>query len=218
MASGFATAEVIVVQSRQIIMNQGISVDKFDGASGMKPGRDIVGEDARRLDTEDGANTLATGEHAVTHCGMNGRRLCRCGRKEPLESSIDNQAVLFEKWGKFHRRREFARGEQPERVTIRTPARDRTARRQACHRLSSGGFPRGPLPLPVASGTRGRARRLLRIASSRRPKRVAGFPGGGRPLPGEQGNAQSLVFSAVQVSWEQVKSRDQPVSFRGAYF
>src|SRR5260370_2373284 len=102
MASGLSSAEVIVVQSRQIIVNQGISVDKFDGASGMKRGRDIADEDAGCLQTQDRANTLATGEHTVTHYGMNGSRLRRCSRKAPLDSGIDNQAALFEKWGKFH--------------------------------------------------------------------------------------------------------------------
>src|SRR5260370_19380747 len=94
---------------------------------------------------------------------------------------------------------------------MRSPARDRTARRQACHRLSSGGFPLASPPLPVASGTRVRARRPPRTASSHRPGKVAGFPGGGRLPPSEQASAQNRVFWAVQVSWEQVNSRDWTV-------
>src|SRR4029077_19002530 len=115
--------------------------------------------------------------------------------------------------GKFHRGKEWVRAELPWRVTIRAPARDRTARRPICHRLSSGEFPRALPLLRVASGTHGRARRLLRKVSSRRPRRAAGFPGGERLLRGGRGSAQNLASSVVQVSWEQVNSRDRPVSF-----
>src|SRR5216684_8899886 len=103
------------------------------------------------------------------------------------------------------------------RVKNQSPAQDRTARRQACHRLSSRGFPLAPLPLQVVSDTRARARRPLRIVSSRHPRKVVGFPGGGRLPQGERASAQNLAFSAVLVFWEQVKSRDQPVSFGGGH-
>src|SRR5271168_4625372 len=36
VAGGFAAAEVVVVEGGEIVMNQGISVDKFDGAGGME--------------------------------------------------------------------------------------------------------------------------------------------------------------------------------------
>ncbi len=84
-------------------MNQRVRVDKFDGAGGMKRGRDITRENARRLDAEDGTDALATGEDAVAHGGMNRRRLSRGGREEPLKGGIDSDAVLFEKRGEFHR-------------------------------------------------------------------------------------------------------------------
>src|SRR5258707_8859650 len=100
-----------------------------------------------------------------------------------------------------------------KRVTTRAPARDRKAQRPACHRPSSEGFPRGLRPLPVASGTPGKARHLLRRASLRRPKRVADSPGGGRLLQDELASAQNRVSWAVLVSWWQVNSRGRPVSF-----
>jgi hypothetical protein len=103
VASGLASPEVIIVQRRQVIVNQGVGMDEFDGAGGMKRGRDVGSEDARRLETQDGTNPLSTGEDAVTHCRMDGRGLCRCQRKKPLERGIDSEAVLFEKWRKFHR-------------------------------------------------------------------------------------------------------------------
>src|SRR5713226_1184335 len=71
VASGFAAAEVIVVQRGQIIVDQGVRVDEFDGASRMKRGCDIASKDARRLETEDGANALASREDAVAHGRMN---------------------------------------------------------------------------------------------------------------------------------------------------
>src|SRR5882724_9190833 len=63
VASGLAATEVIVVQRRQVIVNQGVGVDEFDGACGMKRRDDIAREDARRLKTQDGANSLSTGEY-----------------------------------------------------------------------------------------------------------------------------------------------------------
>src|ERR1700747_469699 len=74
VASRFATAEVIVVQRRQIIVDQGVSVDKFHAASGVKRRRDIAREDARRFETENWTDALSSGEDAVTRGGMNGRR------------------------------------------------------------------------------------------------------------------------------------------------
>src|SRR6266851_6915352 len=213
MTSRFAAAEVVIVQCRQIIVNQGVGMDKFYRASGVKGGCDIAGENARRLETEDGADALSTSEDAVAHGSMNGRGPCGFGRKEPLESGIDGQPVLFEKCREFHRRREPARGKMSKQLTIRPPARGQKARRQACHRLSSGGFLLGPQPLPIASGTRGRVRRPLRTASSRRRGTIAGFPAGGRLPQGGPESAQSPASSAVRVSWEQVNSRDRPVSF-----
>jgi len=58
VARGLAAAKVIVVQRRQVIVNQRVGVDEFDGAGGMKRGRNIAGENARRLQTQDGANSL----------------------------------------------------------------------------------------------------------------------------------------------------------------
>src|SRR2546429_7479785 len=103
MASGLAAAEVIVVQCRQVIVNQGVGVDEFNGACGMKRGRYFAEESARRLETQDRSNSLSTCKDAVTHGRMNGRGLHRWQRKEPLKSSINGEAVLFEERGKVHR-------------------------------------------------------------------------------------------------------------------
>src|SRR5712692_745795 len=104
-------------------------MNEFHGASGVKRGCAIAGEDARRLETEDRSDSLSAGEDAVTHRRMNGGRLCGCGRQQTLKSGIDGQAAFLEKWGKFHRGRELACNELSLYVTIRAPARDRTARR-----------------------------------------------------------------------------------------
>src|SRR5713226_421506 len=191
-------------------------MNEFYGASGVKRGCDIAGEGPRRLETKDRSYSLAAGEHAVTHGRMNGSRLGGPGRQQLLESGIDGQAAFLEKWGKFHRGREGARSLRRWGVTIRAPARDRTARRPACHRLSSREFLLAPPPLPVASGTRARERRPLRRASSRRPKRVGGSPIGGRLPQAGPANAQNRASSAILVSWQQVNSRGRPVSFSGA--
>src|SRR6266700_1733067 len=84
VASRFAAAEVIVVQSRQIIVNQGIGVDELDGASGMKRGCEIAGENTRRFKAEDRTNAFSTREDAITHCRVNRSGWGRFGRQEPL--------------------------------------------------------------------------------------------------------------------------------------
>jgi len=103
VARGFAAAEVIVVEGRQVIVNQGVGVDEFDGAGRMERGGDIAGENSRRLETQDRTNSFSTGKDAVTHGCMDGSGLRGRQRKEPLKSSIDGETVLLEKWGKFHR-------------------------------------------------------------------------------------------------------------------
>jgi len=57
---------VIVVQRRQIIVDQRNSVDEFDGASGMKRGCDIAGEDAPPSRDRNGGGFAFHGEDAVT--------------------------------------------------------------------------------------------------------------------------------------------------------
>src|SRR6476661_7339427 len=76
-------------------------------------------------------------------------------------------------------------------VTTRSRLRDRTARRRACRRLFSEEFRHGLRLLRVASGTRGKARHLLRKASWHRRERVGGFLDGGRLPRGERGSAQN---------------------------
>src|SRR5260370_798106 len=124
----------------QIIVDQGVGVDEFDCAGGVKRGCDIAGEDARRLETEDRADSLSTGEDAVTHCRMNGRGRRGFGREEPRESGIDCHAVFFEKWGKFHCGRELAR-RLPSRITLRSPAPYLTPQHHTCPHPSYRGCP-----------------------------------------------------------------------------
>jgi len=141
---------------------------------------DIAGEDARRLETENGADPLSfrakTRRIAVW---MEAGGAVSADRK--VQSGIDGQAFLRRMGevsvlqGMAGRGCTWRRHDSASRLGS-------NARRQACHRLASGGFPLAPLPLPVVSGTRGKGRALFETASWRRAKESGGISRRGRFL------------------------------------
>ena len=82
VASRLATAEVVVIERGKIVMDEGISVDKFDGASGIERRRNVGSEDASGFETEDRANAFAAGEDGIAHGFVNRRRRCRGSREK----------------------------------------------------------------------------------------------------------------------------------------
>src|ERR1700756_2902204 len=97
--------------------------------------RYIRGENARRLQAQNRAHTLATGEDAVAHSRVNGGWLHGFGREQPLQRSVNREPVLFKEGGKFHRGREEACSRPRNWFTFHSPALGRKARRQVSRRL-----------------------------------------------------------------------------------
>src|SRR5882724_1822050 len=103
----------------------------------MERWRDIRSEDARGFEAQDGANAFSAGEDGVTHGGVDGRRLGGGRRQQLFERGIDSEAVVFEKLGKFHRRKAAALFAWPlKNFTSRLPLQVRRVRRRVCRRLS----------------------------------------------------------------------------------
>ena len=95
VAGGLAPAQVIVIHGRQIVVDQGVGMDHFQGA-GQRQGRiEAAAHRLRRRQAEDGPQPFATREQAVMH-GLNhpqGRAPHR--REASLQSPVDQGAPLF---------------------------------------------------------------------------------------------------------------------------
>ncbi len=67
-------AQIVVVHGREIVMDEGIAVQEFDGRSrsdGAAPGK---AEQPRGFDDQEGPQSLAAAENGVTHGGQKARR------------------------------------------------------------------------------------------------------------------------------------------------
>jgi len=62
VARGLSAAEVIVIQSRQIVANQRIGVNEFDGASRIHSRAGVRVKNARRLKAQNGLNAFVACE------------------------------------------------------------------------------------------------------------------------------------------------------------
>ena len=75
MTSGSASAEIIIVHAREVIVDEGVGVHDLDGAGG----RESIGGVATASfvcgEGEDGAESLAAGEDGIPHRLVNGARL-----------------------------------------------------------------------------------------------------------------------------------------------
>src|SRR4029077_2921214 len=169
----------------------------------MQRGGDVGGEDSRRFKAQDGTDALASGEDAVTHGLMDGSRARRFLREETLESGVDGQAVFFKEGGEFHRGGSGMGHEGSAALNFRSLFRAlfpaQRARRLVFRRLSSGESLRVLRLLRVASGIRGKARRLPRTVSWLHPARVADFRGGGPLLQDARGISQNRASCAAPV-------------------
>ena len=124
VAGGTAAAQVIVIERGQIIVNQRIGVEHFEGGAetfdtggkGSDVGEGLGGiagtarhrrgarcarqrysrDHAARFHAENGAQAFAAGEHAVAHGLMNGRGMLGCGRQKPFERGIGGGAALLQ--------------------------------------------------------------------------------------------------------------------------
>ena len=133
MAGRLAATEVVVIERGQIVVNQRISVDEFDGASWIHACGNVGRKNASGFETENRADAFASGEDAITHRFVDGGRRGRLWRQKFLQRGVYCQEILIEEGRKFHRvvKRE---GNSGKRVTIRRLP-GRTARQRVCHRL-----------------------------------------------------------------------------------
>ncbi len=95
VAGGFAAAQIVVVERRQIVMHQRIGVQHLDGraellnAVGIAGGCEfLAGDEARGLHAQDGAQTLAASKNAVAHGAVDGlwNRVSR--RQQALKRTV----------------------------------------------------------------------------------------------------------------------------------
>src|ERR1700693_182900 len=72
MIRSFSPAEIVVVERWQIVVNQRICVNKFQGAADKNCGRGIGSEKFCGLVAKDRADAFAAGENAVAHGAVDG--------------------------------------------------------------------------------------------------------------------------------------------------
>ena len=100
-----AAAEIIVVERGQIVMNERIRVQHFErraeilDAGGKRSGLGVGGcrglDHPARLHTENWAQALAAGKHAVAHGLMDGLRMLVRRREKPFQSRVCGSATQF---------------------------------------------------------------------------------------------------------------------------
>ncbi len=71
VTGGPAAPQVVVVERRQVVMNQRIGVHQFKRAGRVLHARGAVGNGVGGGHAQDGADALAAGEQAVAHGPMN---------------------------------------------------------------------------------------------------------------------------------------------------
>ena len=103
VAGGLAAAEVVVVERGEVVVNEGVGMDHFEGCAEFgcalrecPPCR----RSCVRLPCEDGAEAFAAGEDAVAHGAMDGVRQSVGRGQETFESSVGEldarvQQVLY---------------------------------------------------------------------------------------------------------------------------
>ena len=96
VGGGSAAAEVVVVHGRQVVMNEGVGVEKLGGAGG-KEGVDFVAATGfGGSEGEDGAESFAACEDGVTHGLMDFGGLLEVGGEVAVEVGVDEVPLLGE--------------------------------------------------------------------------------------------------------------------------
>jgi len=81
---GAAAAEVVVIHARQVVVNEGVGVDAFDGAGGGQSSGLLSAGGTGGGEAENGAEPFPPGEKAVAHGLMNEARMGIFGN-QPVE-------------------------------------------------------------------------------------------------------------------------------------
>jgi len=99
---GATPAEIVVVHAGEIIMDERISMDAFDGAGDRKGKTGGAAARFRRRKGEDGAEAFPSGENAVPHGSMEGGRLGLGRREESAQGGLYGFSLAFQVGGKLH--------------------------------------------------------------------------------------------------------------------
>src|SRR5712671_1401062 len=217
MAGGFAAAKIVVVQGWQVIMNQRIGVNHFDGAGRMQRGGNVGSEYPSGLNAKDRAYALAAGKNAIAHGLMNGSGSSGYLGQEFFERGVYCEPVFFKEFGEFHRGgsgvRHAVGAVLKTDFLFPTLFRARTAQLQACHRPSSAESRHGSPLLQVVSGILAKAPRLPQIISWLHQEQAAGSRGGARLLRGALATSRNPVSWAALVFLRVLSSLDQTFSY-----
>ncbi len=96
MAGGAATAEVVVVHAGEVIVDEGVGVHDLDGASGGEGFVDVAPAGFIGGESEDGAESLASGKNGVAHGLVDGLGLRGFAGEELAKSRIDLLLAVLE--------------------------------------------------------------------------------------------------------------------------
>jgi hypothetical protein len=91
VAGRLAATEVVVVEGREIVVDEGVGVEHLEGCTKVGYAFGIVFracDHSCGFDAKDGADTLATSEGAVSHGAVDGVREGIGGGQEAFESGI----------------------------------------------------------------------------------------------------------------------------------
>ena len=105
MASGLATAQVVVIERRQIVVNQRISVNKLQRA-GHRQNRRASHDSAMKIRAASrhriGPHALAASKYAVAQRVVNRRRPRIRRRQQAINRGVYRLPVFLEKGGELH--------------------------------------------------------------------------------------------------------------------
>ncbi len=99
VAGGTAAAQVIVIERRQVVMDQRIGVDHLQGrADFLHAHRQCAadGRHARALHAQDGTDTLTAGKDAVAHRAVDGDGIRIVAGKQALQGLVNGAAAGLE--------------------------------------------------------------------------------------------------------------------------
>src|SRR5215472_17418217 len=103
MAGRLPASQVVIVERRQIVVDERVGVNELNGAAGVERGRHIRLENARCLQAENRADAFPAREDGVAHGLMNRMRRHGFGGHQAVKLRIDRETVFFKELRETHR-------------------------------------------------------------------------------------------------------------------
>src|ERR1700733_12837956 len=181
-------AQIVVIQRRQVIMDQRIGVNKFQRAADLHRAALVSRKHPRRFHAQNRPDPFPARKHTVAHRLMNGNRQRVFRRHQLLQRRFYRCSVVLEEIGDCHSLsadkwkvyRPLRKNQSATANYFHLP--DQKVPPQSCHPPSSAKSRRALPPLPAASGPRAKVLRPLQRAASLRPATNPRSPGVS-PLP-----------------------------------